>query len=626
MTAASYRWGERGLPWRRATHGSGPRKLADTARSAAPGAPVGPVPRPTPRTRCRTGSRLAVAHEKADDPAAYLYACVRSAALDFVRGGRRRAAGAGRGGDGSPAGERRPVYLPAGAAGTPRGDRGGDAAPARAASGVLVLKVWGLSFPQIGARSIPPDTAASRYRYALAAARATGRVDPMTDDFRDIESEPNRCGPSSRRRPCGGRSPANWRAARARMRRLVIASGSVAAAACVVVAVVLWQTGVIRTGFHVKVVNVYPHRPDDPRRPIAPAGPSCGAGRLRSRAAGSPDALDQLLTGRGRHWARSRPARPARGARRLNSQTERKEIDRETEDPIRVRGCVYAHCRSSGVRPARPGRLNNAAARTGRLSHTPELNEERQKSLADAAAPGGKLSDEHVKLLDDGRDARCTCAGAARRRSATGGCTTRTGRTCRCRSSSAPQPRPACRPAHSAPAGRGRRRRRSRTRSTPSPSPATPATARWSPTSQPPSSRWRRSRRGRHGRPRPGGAGPGGEAAGIPAPGGSLAATTRTEKESFFDWARTKLRAMKDDEPWQETILKPLGDQSGALEQAIEQAGGTRGGAGAARRLRAPCAGGGEDPPPARDQFLARHKELRAGVEKNLIGKLIVPA
>ena len=28
--------------------------------------------------------------EKADDPAAYLYACVRSAALDFVRGGRRR--------------------------------------------------------------------------------------------------------------------------------------------------------------------------------------------------------------------------------------------------------------------------------------------------------------------------------------------------------------------------------------------------------------------------------------------------------------------------------------------------------------------------------------------------------
>ena len=45
-----------------------------------------------------------------------------------------------------------------------------------------------------------------------------------------------------------------------------------------VVAVVLWQTGVIRTGFHVKVVNVYPHRPDDPRRPIAPAGPSCALG------------------------------------------------------------------------------------------------------------------------------------------------------------------------------------------------------------------------------------------------------------------------------------------------------------------------------------------------------------
>jgi RNA polymerase sigma-70 factor (ECF subfamily) len=38
---------------------------------------------------------------------------------------------------------------------------------------VLVLKVWaGLSFPQIAqSLAIPPDTAASRYRYALAKLR-----------------------------------------------------------------------------------------------------------------------------------------------------------------------------------------------------------------------------------------------------------------------------------------------------------------------------------------------------------------------------------------------------------------------------------------------------------------------
>jgi hypothetical protein len=110
-------------------------------------------------------------------------------------------------------------------------------------------------------------------------------------------------------------------------------------------------------------------------------------------------------------------------------------------------------------------------------------------------------------------------------------------------------------------------------------------------------------------------------------PGGSLVATTRTEKESFFDWARTRLRAMKDDEPWQETILKPLGDQSGALEQAIQTAGGTR--QGVLEQLDAFAPYYGEVAkilPLPRDQFLARHKELRAGVDKNPIGKLIVPA
>ena len=117
--------------------------------------------------------RFWAARERAADPVAYLFTCVRSAALDWRRSGARRgrreeaAARAELPGDASlfePAAERdeRRALVEAAVAALPEAQRE-----------VLVMKVWAkLSFPQIGlALGIPPDTAASRYRYALAKLR-----------------------------------------------------------------------------------------------------------------------------------------------------------------------------------------------------------------------------------------------------------------------------------------------------------------------------------------------------------------------------------------------------------------------------------------------------------------------
>ena len=277
------------------------------------------------------------------------------------------------------------------------------------------------------------------------------------------------------------------------------------------------------------------------------------------------------------------------------------------------------------AQPAPRQILNNAAAvLAGFRTHAGAERGAAEVATDAAAAAGGKLSDEHVKLLDDGRDARCTCAGAARAEGVRLGCTTRTGRT------SAPQlvrsrnlaRLAALRTRHRLAGGDGKRGRGHARR--PHPRPPRRADGTMVATSSSPSSRWRRSRRGRR-RLDPAGAGPGGEAAGIPAPGGSLAATTRTEKESFFDWARTKLRdegrrAVAGDHP------QAAGRPVGALEQAIEQAGGTRQGCWSSSTPSRRITGRWRRSSPCPDQFLARHKELRAGVEKNLIGKLIVPA
>ena len=111
---------------------------------------------------------------RAADPVAYLFACVRSAALDWrragARRGRREEAAARSDSPAAPAAlftarmehEERRGAIEAALAKLPEPQRE-----------VLVMKVWAkLSFPQIAeALGIPPDTAASRYRYALDKLR-----------------------------------------------------------------------------------------------------------------------------------------------------------------------------------------------------------------------------------------------------------------------------------------------------------------------------------------------------------------------------------------------------------------------------------------------------------------------
>lgn len=106
------------------------------------------------------------------DPAAYLYTCVRRAAVDWLRvkGRSREEALGGRGPE--------PWFEPAGAS-SGQDDRGAALQAALAALApeqrqVLVMKVWGgLTFGTIGqVLGISPNTAASRYRYAVQALRA----------------------------------------------------------------------------------------------------------------------------------------------------------------------------------------------------------------------------------------------------------------------------------------------------------------------------------------------------------------------------------------------------------------------------------------------------------------------
>jgi RNA polymerase sigma-70 factor (ECF subfamily) len=115
------------------------------------------------------------ARHRATDPVAYLFACVRTAALDWRRANTRRvrreqamARPEARDGPGDALFEgslehaERRAMIEAALAQLPEPQRE-----------VLVMKIWAkLSFPQIGeALDIPHDTAASRYRYALAKLR-----------------------------------------------------------------------------------------------------------------------------------------------------------------------------------------------------------------------------------------------------------------------------------------------------------------------------------------------------------------------------------------------------------------------------------------------------------------------
>jgi RNA polymerase sigma-70 factor (ECF subfamily) len=108
--------------------------------------------------------------ERAFDPAAYLYTCVKRCALDWQRGRKRqlkREAMAARPESeamfgGSVEQEERRGAISAALGTLPPNQRE-----------VLVMKIWGgLSYTQIGkVLGIPDNTAASRYRYALARLR-----------------------------------------------------------------------------------------------------------------------------------------------------------------------------------------------------------------------------------------------------------------------------------------------------------------------------------------------------------------------------------------------------------------------------------------------------------------------
>jgi RNA polymerase sigma factor (sigma-70 family) len=125
--------------------------------------------------RAREGGDRDDTAQPIEDLVAYLFACVKRAAMDWQRGGRRRGLR-----ENSAAAARSEASSDAALLSAPleRAERRAavEAALARlpeAQREVLVLKVWaGLSFPQIGrALDIPGDTAASRYRYALSKLR-----------------------------------------------------------------------------------------------------------------------------------------------------------------------------------------------------------------------------------------------------------------------------------------------------------------------------------------------------------------------------------------------------------------------------------------------------------------------
>lgn len=105
-----------------------------------------------------------------NDPRAYLFACVKAAALDGVRSRKRREAR-----EHEVAAPPEPPLLTSTLEDDERRRRVESALAKLPADQrqVVVLKVWGeLTFTQIGeALAIPLNTAASRYRYGLAALR-----------------------------------------------------------------------------------------------------------------------------------------------------------------------------------------------------------------------------------------------------------------------------------------------------------------------------------------------------------------------------------------------------------------------------------------------------------------------
>jgi RNA polymerase sigma-70 factor (ECF subfamily) len=116
--------------------------------------------------------------QRVSDPVAYLYACVKGCALEWLRAGVRRS----RREEASAREEAEPLFedvlerqerrvaIETALANLPEKQRE-----------VLVMRIWGdLSFPQIAeALGIPTDTAASRYRYAIAKLQEEFAEEPI---------------------------------------------------------------------------------------------------------------------------------------------------------------------------------------------------------------------------------------------------------------------------------------------------------------------------------------------------------------------------------------------------------------------------------------------------------------
>ena len=109
------------------------------------------------------------ARHRAAEPLAYLFACVKHCALDRQRGRRRRTRREGAAALPEPALFACPLERDERRAAVEAALR---QLPAEQRE-VVVLKIWGgLSFPQVAAAlGVPANTAASRYRYALARLR-----------------------------------------------------------------------------------------------------------------------------------------------------------------------------------------------------------------------------------------------------------------------------------------------------------------------------------------------------------------------------------------------------------------------------------------------------------------------
>jgi RNA polymerase sigma-70 factor (ECF subfamily) len=118
------------------------------------------------------------ARERVADPTAYLYGCVKNCALELrrsvTRQSRREETAARQESESLFAGtlehDERRATIEAALVELPESQRE-----------VLVMKIWGgLTFPQIAAAlEISPDTAASRYRYALAKLREQLAEEPI---------------------------------------------------------------------------------------------------------------------------------------------------------------------------------------------------------------------------------------------------------------------------------------------------------------------------------------------------------------------------------------------------------------------------------------------------------------